>query len=99
VIKATEVFELRCDRCGAAFTWEEFEHIAIWNSAREVDLFVREWWASEFGQSEGWSTDGEGTVSCSAHEALVVTQAARDELARVPGPDDVPLIAVEDVTV
>ena len=97
-IQATEVFELHCDQCGAAFTWEEFEQVAIWNSVAEVETFVREWWTQEYSDSADWSTDGEGRVRCGSHEPLTITDAARDELARIPGPNDVPLISVDEVT-
>lgn len=97
MIQATEVYELRCDECRAAFTWEEFEQIAVWNSVAEVEVFVREWWTQEYSDGAEWSTDGEGHVRCSAHDPLTITDAARDELARIAGPNDLPLISVGEV--
>lgn len=89
-VKAVEVFELHCDECGAAFEWEEFGNTGVWNYPHEVAEFVAEW----DSQSE-WSTDGEGHVRCAAHDRLELTQAAKDEAARKPGPGDVPLLEVE----
>jgi hypothetical protein len=89
------VYVLRCDGCGNDFEWSDEEVTAIFDTARDAEEHGRE--LAERAASErddGWTSNGEGLHHCPTCPALPLTPAALDEIARRPGPNDVPLFEV-----
>lgn len=81
-----ERVQIRCDGCRGLFEYYD-EGVALFASAEQ---FVE-----QIADAHGWTTDGEGLHHCEDCAPLELTQDAKDEIARRPGPNDVPLEGLE----
>lgn len=86
-VEHVDMYQIRCDGCGAIHEWYDEGVDALFASVAE---------AERFHVDGGWTTDGESKHHCDACEALELTEAARAERSREIGPNDVSLIEVSE---
>lgn len=91
MIAVETLYSIRCDSCNAAHESYDYEEVSLFSTAAAARRAAEDLGADP---ESDWTTDGE-KLHCPRCEPLKLSQAALDEIARRPGPNDVPLIGLE----